>query len=384
MRIDFVITELNMGGAEKALTEIALTMQRQGHQVRVLSIGSPPVGDRGVLADRLADEDLAVHFGGFDHWIRLPSAMRWLKRLLRQDPPELCQTFLFHANCLGTFAAAESNVPFRIGGVRVAESIAWRCHIERRAAAKMDRVTCVSERVRRFVIHRLNVDPQKCVTIPNGVDVTRFASAEPFDWRQLGWDPASKVALFVGRFHPQKGLELIRKQTQRLFATADHKLLLVGDGPLRSSLQDWADSVGSDQIQLIPWQREVAPLMKAAQMVLLPSHYEGMPNVMLEAMAAGRPVVCSLVEGSDELLPQKVPAQDPVTAKLDRRSLQGFPPGDSAAMAERAERFFADEVLCQRVGAANQKDVQDRFSIASMTDAYAALYQRLQTAQPDP
>jgi len=104
--------------------------------------------------------------------------------------------------------------------------------------------------------------------------------------------------------------------------------------------------------------------MRACRLLLLPSHFEGMPNVVLEAMAAARPVVCSRVEGSDELLSHAL-------------QQQSFPAGDGPAMTKLVEPFLSDPMLCDRIGNDNQSRVRNDFSIAAMVDAYRSHYRTL-------
>jgi starch synthase (maltosyl-transferring) len=201
--------------------------------------------------------------------------------------------------------------------------------------------------------------------IPNGVDVSRFDTSAPIDWRSIGWPADSRVTLFVGRLHQQKGIELLQQQVDRLApAESDRRLLLIGDGPLRGELGRWAANVGTRRVQLLPWQSDIAPWMRGSQLLILPSRYEGMPNVVLEAMAAGRPVVCSRVEGIEELL-------------ADTLEQQSFPPGDGDAMQKLALRFLSDPSLADATGSENRSRVRRDFSIPAMVDAYHSLYRTL-------
>ena len=374
MKIQLVITELNMGGAEKALSELASGLQQRGHLIRVLSIGSQPLSPRDRLVQRLRGSGVEIEFGGYDHPTQMFAALRWLTKRLKHDPPEICQTFLFHANCLGSWASRLAGASHRVAGLRVAEWNPLRCRLERIAIRHVDRVVCVSNQVREFAVQRLSVAPQTCVVIPNGVDAAAIQAAEPFRWETIGWPAESQVALFVGRLHPQKGIELLQQQWSRLFeGHPNRRLLLVGDGPLRESISRWAELRGRDRVQVLPWQADVAPLLKAAALLVLPSHYEGMPNVVLEAMAAGRPVVCSLVHGSEELLR----SDDDGSSAVDRSIAQGFPPGDSAAMADLVDAFFRDPQRGDTLGHMNRQHVQRHFTYDQMVDRYESLYESL-------
>lgn len=385
MRVDFVITELFVGGAERCLTELAIGLAESGNEVRVFSLASlpdvqqTPLVDRlqlpqvqqSLLVDRLRSAGISVESGSADSPAKFISAYRQLQTWFDISKPDVSQTFLHHANVLGTFAAKASGVKTRIGGLRVAEAKWLRCKIERSAVKRMQGVVCVSQAVQKFAVDRLGSNVEQSIVIPNGVDVTRFALAASIKWSDIGWPDDSIVSLFVGRLHPQKGIELLQEQIDRIAPAGSNKrLLLVGDGPLRSDLESWINRIGRQRVQLMPWQADVAPLMQACRVLLLPSHYEGMPNVVLEAMAAGKPVVCSRIEGSQELL-------------SDALNQQSFPAGDSNAMKNLVEQFLSDEILCDQVGDLNQSRVRNDFSIAAMVDAYRSYYRTLLTRRLD-
>jgi starch synthase (maltosyl-transferring) len=271
---------------------------------------------------------------------------------------------LYHANLLGSLAVRSAGVDCLVGGLRVAERRPLRLAIERRAVRRMRRVVCVSEGVARFAHDVLRCDRSRIVVIPNGVNVDRLSSGDRFDWSRLGWPGDSRVVLFVGRMHVQKGIELLREQVDRLAPpNSDRRLLLVGDGPLQGVVDDWIRTVGN-RVQRLPWQRDVGSLIRSARVLVLPSRYEGMPNVVMEAMAAGRPVVCSQVEGIAELL-SHAPER------------QSFPVGDGAAMVTRVDAFDTDDDLCREIGRQNQQRMRDEFSIPAMVDAYRSLYRSL-------
>ncbi len=367
MKIDFAITELFVGGAERCLTELAIGLNAAGDDVRVFSIGSLPTGERSLLVDRLRANGIDVRSANADSPWQFVRAHRELVGWLSERRPEVCQTFLFHANTLGTFAAKSAGVPIRVGGLRVAESNRLRCAVERRAVRSMTSLVCVSEAVQVFASEQLKCPIEKSISIDNGVDVTRFSVGDCFDWTTLGWHRQSCVTLFVGRLHPQKGIELLREQVDAIApACSDRKLLIVGDGPLQRSLDRWCEQIGTTRVQRMPWQLDIAPLMRACRMLVLPSRYEGMPNVVMEAMAAARPVVCSRAEGARELL-------------AHHWASQTFEVGDGRAMVERIDAFAADESLASQTGQINQSRMRNEFSIAAMVDAYRAHYRLLNT-----
>lgn len=365
MRVDFVITELFVGGAEKCLTELAIGLAAQGDQVRVFSLGSLPEGEQAMLVDRLIDAEIPVESMEAETIWGFYNAFRGLRRAFLENPPDLVQTFLHHANVLGIRAAASAGIATRVAGVRVAEPRMIRSRIERSALRSADSVVCVSRAVLRFAESRLGCRPDQTVVIPNGIELERFSSAGPFRWSQIGWPDDSQVCLFLGRLAPQKGIELLQQEIDRIApANTPRKLLLVGDGPLRSQVESWSDQIGPKRVQLLPWRSDVAPIICGCRMLVLPSHFEGMPNVVLEAMAASKPVVCSLVEGSEELLAHAA-------------EHQGFAAGEATQMTRLIDSLHADPQLCRDVGAANHDLVKQHFSLTAMTEAYREHYRKL-------
>lgn len=365
MRIDFVITELFPGGAERCLTELAIACHASGDDVRVFSIGSLPEGVAAVLLDRLTGAGIDIQTAGADSPLQFASASRTLGRWFAARPPEVCQTFLFHANVIGTLAASRCDVPVRVGGLRVGEPKWLRCKIERFAARQMTSLVCVSGWLQTFASENLDIGPDRSVVIPNAVNVSRFADGDRFDWTSIGWPADSIVTLFVGRMHPQKGIDLLQAEIDAIAPDrTNKKLLLVGDGPLGSSIDTWIKDVGRDRVQRLAWQSDVAPLMRSARVLVLPSRYEGMPNVVMEAMAAGRAVVCGRVEGAAELLGHD----------WDEQS---FDIGDHAAMADRIVHFLERPDVAEKSGGVNQQRMRNDFSVAAMVDAYRGLYRTL-------
>ena len=365
MQIDFVITELFVGGAERCLTELATGMANAGDEVRVFSLGSLPTDERGSLVKRLTDCGIEVSSADAKTSLQFMAAYSKLRTWLSKSNADVCQTFLHHANVLGMFAAKSVGIRTRVAGIRVAESKGLRCRIEKYALKSSQSVICVSEAVEKFAASKLGCSPSKLTVIPNGVDAKAFSSANGFDWSQIGWPGDAAVSLFVGRLHPQKGIELLQSKVDELAPQgSNRRLLLVGDGPLRSDLESWAAKCGPQQVQLLGWRPDVASLMASSRLVVLPSRYEGMPNVILEAMASGKPVVCSRVEGSHELL------------RHDWLQ-QTFEVGDNQQMMLLVSRFLENVSIANATGAANQEFVNQYHSMVSVVKRYRDHYETM-------
>lgn len=371
MQIDFVITELNVGGAERILTRLAIGLRKQGSEVRVFSLGAlpePPPSRRGadLLVHELREHQIEVSGGSgrqgqpVRSLTRLPSVFRKLRHWLGQRPDAICQSFLFHANVLSHLALKDQRW---IAGVRVADPNSLRIAIEGHALRRADHVVCVSAATASFARKHYRLPEARASVIGNAVEADRFSKASPVDWRTLGWPADTNVVLFIGRLHEQKNLPLLQQTLDRFApAGSNRKLVIVGEGPLGAMLRNWAEKLDGDRVRILPWQSDVAPLIAASRVLVLPSHYEGMPNVILEAMAGGKPVVCSRVQGSSELI-----GDDP---------LQGFDPDDASQLAARLNQFLAEPKLAVTIGLANQRRVREEFSVQQMVNSYRALYER--------
>jgi glycosyltransferase involved in cell wall biosynthesis len=358
-RIAFCITDLDPGGAERALVQLVIRLDRRRFTSHVICLSRP-----GELVQTLLTADLPVTC--------LNACRRWdvtvawrLYRQLRKLRPELLQTFLFHANLAGRVAGWLARVPHVISGIRVAER-------RRNAYLLLDRLTewmvekhvCVSEAVREHSRVAGRLSGTKLCVIPNGVDFDRFASAVPLDLRQWNIEPDDQVWLTVGRLDPQKGPWDLLQAVEKLHSTHPRlKLLWAGRGPLQAEMQHWIDSHHLQQtIQLIGWQDNIPGLLKAAHGFVLASHWEGMPNVILEALAAGLPVISTDVEGVAEII------EDDVTGWIVKT-------GDD--FSHRWDAVLQDSARTENIAAAGQQHVCETFSWDGMARQYMDLYDEL-------
>ncbi len=223
---------------------------------------------------------------------------------LRRFRPVLLQTFLFHGNIVGRFAALLARVPIVVSGVRVVEPDArWRHRLDAWTNRLVTRNVCVSEGVAR-TCRQAGIPSGKLTVIPNGVDVEAAAEARPVDLRQFGIPTGTRVVIGVGRLHPQKGFYQLIEATEPLLHTfSDVHLLIVGEGPQRDELTVLIRMRQlDDRVHLPGWRPDVAGLLKASDVFVLSSVWEGMPNALLEAMAVGLPVVATQVEGVEDLV----------------------------------------------------------------------------------
>lgn len=363
-QLAFVITELAPGGAERCLVELATRLDRSLFSPVVYSLGPRPDKERQSLVRRLTESGVPIHFLGFMSPLHYFSCAGQLTKMLRERQADIVQTFLFHANVVGTVAARKAGVPRVITGMRVADPRWWRTALERSLTKSADRYVCVSQSVAEFY-RRRGWSAEKLAVIPNGIELARWRDTTPVDLSQFGGPAGQRVLLFVGRLDQQKGLDRFFQELPALFRELPkHDLLLVGEGPQSAALARSARRLGvQDRVHFVGWQADIPPIMAAADLLVLQSRWEGMPNVVLEAMAAGKPVVATQAEGIVELLG--------LTA-LE----QTVPVGEWQEFQTRITAIVKDESLARDLGRRNQVRAE-QFSLDAGVTRYQRLYQSL-------
>ncbi|MBM4041719.1 MAG: glycosyltransferase, partial [Planctomycetes bacterium] len=294
-RILYVITELDVGGAEKALCELAAGLNRAAYEPQVVCLtGHGPLG--GELLRRAVPVRFLEARGFWD--VRL----LWrLRRLIRQA--DIVHSFLYHANMAARLAAVGTGA-IVVCSARVAErSRPRRLRLECLTQGLVDAEVCVSNGVRDFFL-KGGFPKGKLVVIPNGVDVARFAGRQPAFKARLGLPPSAPLVASVGRLHEQKGMEfLIRAAASLHRSRPDCRFLIVGKGPQEAKLRAAAKNLHlGEAVTFLGHCDDVPSLLRAADVFVLASLWEGMPNVVLEAMATGLPIVATRVEGTVDLI----------------------------------------------------------------------------------
>jgi len=356
--VSLVITDLDIGGAERALVMLATRLEPRRWQPGVFCLGAP-----GRLVEVLRQAGVPCECLGV--YRRNPvQAIARLACALRRFRPQLVQSFLFHANLAARLAAPWAGRPWVVGGLRVAErQKRWHLIADRVTGSLTTGSVCVSQGVLRFSHEVAKLDPARLTVIPNGIDPRPFEFAVAVPRALIGVPEDAHLALCVGRLDPQKGLpDLLRAAKRVISQRPDWHLALAGDGPSRAwLLEQLAENPQLREKTHWLGQRDDVPrLLKTADVLVHTSLWEGMPNVVLEAMAAQLSVVGTAVEGTEDLV---IPGQ---TGWL-------VPPSDPEALSRVLIEAADSPESCRRYGEAGHLRVKREFSI----DATVAAYERL-------
>lgn len=287
--------------------------------------------------------------------------------MLRREHPVIVHTFLRTAGYWGRVAAYLAGVPICIASERNVEVERGRLAnlLDRMLSSVTDRVVVNAAAIRDHLINAEGLVPAKIEVIRNGVPLSQ-ALLEP-EMRlmrlELGLGECEYVVAFIGRLVPQKNPGLFLEMAQVIL----HRglkcgFLMVGDGPLRAALGEQARNLGIEEsVKFVGIQNDMRRIIGVIDLLVLTSDWEGLPNVILEALAAGVPAVGTNVGGVSELL------TDGITGYV-------VPPRDLSTLTDRVIRVLDDREFRARCGMRGREYVQAHFSIFAMVDRTVKLY----------
>jgi glycosyltransferase involved in cell wall biosynthesis len=313
-RILHLITRLELGGAQQNTLFCTTRHSRRHFDVWLVA------GQGGILDDEaLAVPDARVHLVPY---LRHPVAPRWdplavlrLRDLFRRERIDLVHTHSSKAGIVGRLAAFLAGVPVVVHTVHgwsfndTQPPLRHRAYValERMAARLCDRLVVVSARNRDEGLGLGIGCPDQYRVVHSGIDVGRYGrpARDPQEVRaSLGIRDDDLLVGTVACLKPQKApLDFV--EAAALAAAEDSRLrfIMAGDGALRPEVEAAAARLGLEgRLQLLGWRRDVVDLLHAMDVFLLTSRFEGLPRVVLQAMAAGVPVVATAVNGTPEVV----------------------------------------------------------------------------------
>jgi glycosyltransferase involved in cell wall biosynthesis len=350
-----VMTSFDSGGTERQMIELVGRLDRSRWNVHLacLHAQGPWLASATTAAGSIAEFPISG-FRRADTCRQALGFARWCTR----HHIDVVQTTDFYTNTFALPAAAWARVPVRIGSRRghnrdrspaqlAMQRAAFRCAhtIVGNSAAIADHLVSAGVRA------------QKVVVIPNGLDLSAFQPAPPRIQRRR--------VIAIANLRPEKGYDvLIDAAVNVLRLYPDARFECVGSGPELASLQARvADRAIAGSFSFLGQRDDIPALLNAADIFVLPSRNESLPNSVLEAMASALPVVASAVGGVPEIIDD------------DRTGLL-WPAGDARALAHQLARVMGDAPLGARLGAAARAEAERRFSFDRMVSAFEALYQR--------
>jgi glycosyltransferase involved in cell wall biosynthesis len=279
---------------------------------------------------------------------------------------------VFHAHLtwplgckFGLAGAVLARVPAIVGTVQLFPEFAPTALAvlqQRVLASGVDRYLAVSEHVEARLRQAFHWPSRKIAVVPNAIDLARFAGERDLDlYRSLSSDGAA-VVLTVARLEEQKGLEYLLEAASRL---PEVRFAIAGEGSARVALQQRAAALGVDgRVVFLGRRTDVPRLLAACDLFVLPSLWEGLPISVLEAMAAGKPVVATAIGGTAE-------------AVIHGQTGMLVPARDGPALADAIATLLGDRALAGRLAMAALERVRSRFSSEAMVAAVVSVYEEL-------
>lgn len=293
-RIALFIPSLPRGGAEKVLVALANAFRGAGHPVDMI-LATSSDGDFDDLEPSVDVVDLGAG--------RASRATIPLVRYLRRRRPTVLMSTLHHGNCVAAVARGIARVPSRLvlrEAISPSESLRHTPGLTARFTERLlgrlyrsaDTIVAISQGVADDLVTSFRIPADRVVVIHNPVDLDRLErmSREPIVVLSL-WPP---TILGIGRLHPQKDFQTLLTAFSRVRRLRPSRLMIVGDGPQRSALQEHAASLGvAADVSFVGFVPNPQPYLRNASVYVLSSRWEGLGNTLLEALVQGTPTVAT-------------------------------------------------------------------------------------------
>jgi glycosyltransferase involved in cell wall biosynthesis len=360
IRLALVIPTLDRSGAEKQLTMLATRLPRDRFEVHVvlLTRGGP-------YESVLREAGIPVHLIG-KRWRFDPTAIWRLRSWIEKFQPNLVHSWLFAANSATRLALPKATRAKVIVSERCVDSwkSGWQLWLDRRLWSKTGRLIANSQSVAEFYVEQ-GLTRDRIVVIPNGVEVPPApTTSRESRLREWGLPEDARIAMYAGRLAKQKRLkdliwaaQLVRQKDPRF------RFVILGDGPERSELQQYARDVEVSQyVRFLGHRADAASLLHDCDLFWLASDFEGMSNSLMEAMACGKPCVVSDIPPNRELV-----VHDGTGYRINV--------GDSIGYAQFTSRLLDDQDLARSLGEAGRVRMATEFSVERMVERHVALYE---------
>jgi glycosyltransferase involved in cell wall biosynthesis len=355
----FLMTNtLEIGGSERQFVALAGAIHSERFQVQLGCLGR-----YGPLAEKIGTIHEFPLNGSFLTWQAWRSRLA-LRRLLRAKEIAVAHAFDFYTNLMLIPTARVARTPVVIGSHRQLGDLLTPMQFRAQAAAfrLCDRVVCNSRAAADRLAER-SVPARKLVVIPNGLAPEAFAPATPAFPRSGETVRVGMIARMNGRYKNQAAF--LRAAARVCQRCEDVEFVLVGDGPYRQEFERMTEDMGLiSHVAFWGERQDIPAVLSSLDITVVPSVSESLPNVILESMAAGVPVVATRVGGIPEII------EDAKTGLL-------VPANDNMRMAEAIERLIREPSLRKEFGCRAKEYAIARFHWDSVSEQYEDLYTNL-------
>lgn len=363
LRVHALIDSLTWGGAELLLADLAEAAPR--HDLE-LSVGYL-FAKHGVEA-RLREAGLSPLWVGTGRLVN-PRSLALVRHHLAEMGPDILHTHLQYSDLLGGIAARILGIP-AVSTLHVMDARATvRDRVRGRLATGVRRryhrrVIAVSEHLRGSYLATAADRPEHVVTVHNGISARTAPGMGAALRSELGFSPEESLVVVVGVLRPGKGHDLAVAAVEEVRAEMPEvRLLIAGEGPTRAEVERLAARLEGAAV-LAGHRDDVMAVLDAADVLLHPTRADAFPTVLLQALAAGVPIVASRVEGIPEIVED------------GRTGLLVPPPLTSSAFADRLRRLLRDPGLRHALAKRGPERFENEFTANLWAQRLRAVYER--------
>ncbi len=364
IKVCYIIGQLGKGGAERQLYELVKGINREMFEPVVISLSQG--GHWGREIQKLNIQVIELQRRKNREFTRLFKLIKILKVI----KPDIVHTYMFSANSYGRVAAFIVRVPFIIASERTPGEIGkdknkYRIYIDKLLASFTHGIICNSHKASDSLVKRYSFNAKKVFTVHNGFNVANFLKNNSFNSQKK---LAKKVVGTVGRLYPQKNHRLFLDMAKIVLERSEDesiKFVIVGKGELRDELERYSQSLGiENNVMFMGERNDIPDLLQNMDIFVMTSLYEGMSNAIMEAMAAGLPVVATDAGGNSELV-------------IDGETGFLCPSNDAKVLAGRVARLINDGKEAKRMGENGRKRILNEFGIEKMIKETENIYKEL-------
>lgn len=360
-----VVRSLEFGGAEKMAVRLAST-QNLSSTVEPSIVCMQSLGP---LAAEAEGRGVRVELAGMGG-LRYVAPISRLARMMRNERPDIIHTHNLVAHTHAAPAARQRGIPIvhTKHGRQVTSfrRVPW---LREFLYGLSDRIAVVSGDTGRSLASKVPIDEKKIVVVYNGIDMEKFVSLDRVGAREkLGIPDGATVVGAVSRLDPVKDHSTMLKAFAKIAGEGrDRLFLIVGDGPEHDRIESLATELGiRDNVIMTGFSEEIPEMLAAMDIYLQPSTEEGLSLTILEAAAAGVPVVSTRVGGTPEIIAD---GENGVLIEV----------GDHEALAGVLERFVEDRGPFDEMAVKARKRIKEVFSLEGMTGNYETIYRNILT-----
>ncbi len=334
--VAFIVTRLELAGAEKQLVQIATGLQERGWQVSVLSMLPPVAHEKELKAKGVRVATLEMGRGAPN-----PKYLFKAASIFRAWQPHVLCTFNYHADVLGRFAGKLAGIPVVTSSIRNENfGGGFRDALIKYTNFLAPQMTTNSTLAAKSLIGRRLIAEKNMRVIPNGIRLEPYTFNEKArialrnEW---GIAPDEFVWLAVGRLEEQKDFKTLLQAFSKLY---NGRLLIAGEGPMLGELKTDANTLGlKERVRFLGLRKDIPHVLSSVDAFVLSSAWEGLPNVVMEALAAAKPVVATDVGGVRELVEENksgfiVPAKSSDLLAAAMQKLMMLPGPQREAMGQ--------------------------------------------------